>query len=172
MTTNTQGTALIGVFGDHWQARHFVDELTKAGFRPERIGVLTREKVDETPVEDTAVAGALTGGALGALTGAALTSGLIPGVGPVLAGGILVGILGGAAAGATAGGVLGALIGLGIPEEQARHYESEFKAGRTLVVVQDPERFGEALGILRRVENLKETVASAKPRVEQLDELP
>ena len=49
-----------------------------------------------------------------------------------------------------AGGVLGALIGLGIPETEARRYEAEFHAGRTLVVVQAIGRGGEALAILQR----------------------
>ncbi len=46
-----------------------------------------------------------------------------------------------------------------------------FKVGRTLVIVQAPERFGEALDILRRVERPKEPAPTFKPRVEELDEL-
>jgi hypothetical protein len=173
MTTTTQGqeTALIGVFPNHRQADRFVKELKHAGFRDDQIGVLGRTTESNTPVEDSAVAGALTGGTLGALTGAALTAGLIPGIGPVLAGGVLVGILGGAAAGATAGGVLGTLIGLGIPEEKARHYENQLKAGRTLVVVQGEDRFPEALEILRHIETPQSNTSSEKPRVLELDEL-
>jgi hypothetical protein len=177
MAVTDQATALIGVFGDRRHAEHFVDELKRAGFRDDQMGVIRRNEVPaDDAVEDTAVAGALTGGALGALTGVILTAGLIPGIGPVvLGGGLLAGILGGAAAGATAGGVLGALVGLGIPEEEARHYESDLKAGRTLVVVQGGSRLPQALDILRRVEASEPaTVPPApteKPHVEQLDEL-
>jgi hypothetical protein len=169
MATTTQATALIGVFPDHRQADRFVAELKKAGFRDEQLGVMTpNPEQADSPVEDSALAGALTGGTLGALTGAALTIGLVPGVGPIVAGGgLLLGLLGGAAAGATAGGVLGALIGLGVPEEQARHYEAQIHAGRTLVVVEPETRFADALAILRRIE--AEESPAAKPKAEFLE---
>ena len=48
----------------------------------------------------------------------------IPGVGPIIAGGALASTLAGAGIGAAAGGLLGALVGLGIPEEEARYYET------------------------------------------------
>jgi hypothetical protein len=175
MATAQQTTALIGVFADHRQAERFVDELKLAGFRDDQIGMMRRgPETGDTPVGDNAVAGALTGTALGALTGAALTAGLIPGVGPMLVGGVLLGILSGATAGAAAGGILGALIDLGVPKEEARRYENEVRAGRTLVVVQAAGRFPEAFAILRHVEE-----GAAKPlppshhapEVEQLDDL-
>jgi hypothetical protein len=56
----------------------------------------------------------------------------------------------GALAGAAAGGLLGALAGLGIPEEEARYYEGEFKSGRTLVTVKAGDRYDEAWRILER----------------------
>jgi hypothetical protein len=62
-----------------------------------------------------------------------------------LAAGIFAGLLGGATLGITTGGLVGALIGMGVPEEEAHHYESEFHAGRTLVTVQ-----AEAASILSR----------------------
>jgi hypothetical protein len=171
MATATQTTALIGVFSDARQADHFVAQLKQAGFRDDQIGVMARgRETRESPVEESALAGALTGGTLGALTGAVLTVGLIPGIGPILAGGgLMVGLLGGAAAGATVGGVLGALIGLGVPEDRARHYESEVHAGRTLVVVQPESRFGDALAILRRVETEE---PAEKPEAAPLDQRP
>jgi hypothetical protein len=39
---------------------------------------------------------------------------------------------------------------MGIPEEDARYYETEFRSGRTLVTVQATGRANEALAILRR----------------------
>jgi hypothetical protein len=68
----------------------------------------------------------------------------------VIAGGILGSILASTATGAAAGGVLGGLIGLGIPEDEARHYEGQLRDGRTLVVVQEKLRLPEAVDILRR----------------------
>ena len=46
-----------------------------------------------------------------------------------------VGALGGAAVGAAAGGVTGALVGMGIPEYEAKRYESKLKEGNILISV-------------------------------------
>jgi hypothetical protein len=59
----------------------------------------------------------------------------IPGLGPFIAAGPIMAALGGAAAGATAGGLTGALIGLGIPEYEAKQYESKIKGGNILISV-------------------------------------
>ena len=40
-----------------------------------------------------------------------------------------------AAVGAGLGAIAGALMGMGVPEEHARYYEGEAKAGKTLVTV-------------------------------------
>ncbi|HEV2124640.1 MAG TPA: hypothetical protein VGW38_17955, partial [Chloroflexota bacterium] len=56
----------------------------------------------------------------------------------------------GAGSGAAAGGVVGALIGMGIPEEEARYFESRFRAGDVLVTVNTgAARALEAIEILR-----------------------
>ena len=146
-------TVLIGAFEDSPRAERFVDELKRAGFREDQIGVVgRREEAAGSPVEQGAIAGVLTGGAWGVLLGTAVATGLIPGIGPVIAGGLLAGLLGSTAVGAAAGGILGALVGLGIPEDEARHYENQLQAGRTLVVVKGNGRLAEAGAILRRVQ--------------------
>src|SRR5207247_8222394 len=116
-------TVLIGTFADRARAQHFIEELRRAGFRDDQIGVATPGTEGPAhPVGDGALAGALTGGTMGVLAGIALAAaGLLPGVGPVLAGGLLAGSLGGAAVGATAGGLLGGLTALGLSEGQAQH---------------------------------------------------
>ena len=53
-----------------------------------------------------------------------------------------------AAAGAAVIGLVGALVGLGIPEEDARYYESEVRGGRYLVSVAADSREAEAWAIL------------------------
>ena len=152
MAWDRPSTALIATFIDRRQADGFVEELKRAGFGMDEIGVMSPgQEAHGDHVEEGAVAGAVTGGTLGAVAGAVAT-GLIPGVGPVIAAGLLAGAVGGAAAGAAAGGVLGALVGMGIPDEEARRYDGEFRAGRTLVVVQARGRNAEALAILRRRE--------------------
>ena len=154
MALTDQETALIGVFPDSQEATRYVEELRRAGFRNEDVGVVTPNAggstSGETYAEEGAAAGAVTGGTLGTLAGLAVATGLLPPIGPVFAAGLLAGILASTATGAAAGGLIGALIGMGIPEEEARRYEGELKAGRTLVVVQEKLRLPEALAILRR----------------------
>jgi uncharacterized protein (TIGR02271 family) len=63
----------------------------------------------------------------------------IPGIGPILAAGPIAaaigGMLGGAGLGAAAGGLIGALTDMGVPEEDARHYEDQVRQGKSLVTV-------------------------------------
>ncbi len=92
--------------------------------------------------------GAFTGGVVGGVLGAAVAL-LIPVLGPAFAGGILVTVFS-AALGAMAGSFLGAFAAIGVPEEQARHYEEEFRAGRTIVTVKTEDRQQEVLDILYR----------------------
>jgi hypothetical protein len=154
MSNMPNRTTVVGVFSDRNDAERALDNLAAAGFRDDQVGILTRgdaSRVGETKAPDRgskvgegAAAGVVVGGILGAAA-----SLLIPGIGPVLAGGILAGVLGTAVVGAAAGGVIGALVGMGIPEEEARFYEGEFKAGRTLVTVKADSRYDEARSILR-----------------------
>jgi hypothetical protein len=91
--------------------------------------------------DEGAAAGAVTGTALGGLTGLLVGLGIlaIPGIGPVmLAGATATAIattLSGTAIGAAAGSLVGALVGLGIPEEEARVYNSRLSQGEYLVIV-------------------------------------
>ena len=78
-------------------------------------------------------AGGIFGGSLGLLAGIGLLA--IPGLGPFIAAGPIVATLTGLAAGATVGGLTGALIGLGVPEEQAKQYETHIKSGGALIAV-------------------------------------
>jgi hypothetical protein len=158
MAANEPG-GVVALFDDRTHAERALDELIRAGFRPDQVGMAVRdggEAVEAPPLEpDTkesegAVTGVVAGGTLGGLVGAALAAGMVPGVGPVVAGGLLLGALGGAAAGAAGGGLLGTLIGLNVPEEHARHFERHFHSGRTLVVVHAGDRSGEAADVLRR----------------------
>lgn len=99
-------------------------------------------------VREEEATGAFTGGVVGGVLGAAVAL-LIPVLGPAFAGGILVTVFS-AALGAMAGSFLGAFAAIGVPEEQARHYEEEFKAGRTIVTVKTEDRQQDALAILYR----------------------
>jgi hypothetical protein len=122
-------------------------------------GVLIEETGTQV-AEEAATTGALGGGLLGGLTGLLIGIGalVIPGLGPVVAGGVLAtafGVAGGTAVagagiGAAAGGLLGALAGLGIPESEARYFETGFRAGQVLVTVEAGARVLEAMAILDR----------------------
>jgi hypothetical protein len=156
----TRQTA-VGAFEDRVQAQQAVRELRQMGFREEDIGIATRHdeaattSTTETTGEETksgtgAAAGAATGAGLGALWGIGIVAGVLPALGPVIAGGALAAVLASAATGAVVAGLAGALIGLGVPEEEAKHYEREFEAGRTIVSVQADGRYDEAVAALRR----------------------
>jgi hypothetical protein len=146
-------------------ARDAIQALKDAGFAGRDIHVLmpdrneARELAHETgakagepkKVEEGALTGAVAGGIFGGLAGwlvgvGALT---IPGVGPFIAAGAFGTALAGVAVGAGVGAIAGALVGLGIPEDEAKYYEQEVRAGRTLVAVQAGSRAAEAEAILR-----------------------
>lgn len=152
-------STIIGVFETRTQADRAVDELRRAGFREDQIGVASRddevrttETVDDATDSEAgtgALTGAIAGAGLGALAGLGILAGVIPVIGPAIAGGTLGILLSNAAAGAGIAGVAGALIGAGIPEEEAGYYENELKTGRTLVTVKADGRISEASSILR-----------------------
>lgn len=152
-------STIVGVFEDRRQADNAVSALRNAGFRDDQIGVAMRhaEGVVETRTEEEegsyaatgAITGALTGMGLGALAGLGVLSGVIPVIGPAIAAGTLGVILSNAAVGAGVVGLVGALIGAGIPEEEAKYYQSEFEAGRAIVTVNANGRGDEATSILR-----------------------
>ena len=157
----TERQTVVGVFNDRREAERAVQELHQAGFRDDQIGYAAHggegmeggtdwQTAGPGEAGEGAAKGAVSGGLIGGILGA-LATGLIPGIGPVIAGGLLAGILGGAAVGAAGGGLLGALVGsMGVPEEEARYYDDEFKAGRTIVTVKSNGRYDEARAILQR----------------------
>lgn len=145
----------VGVFDDRDSADRTARELRTAGFKDEDFGYAWRDDEGKTRTEgdtkagEMAAGGAVTGAALGGLAGAA-AAGLIPGVGPIVAGGILAATLTGAAAGAAGGGVAGALVGMGIPDDEAKYYDEEFRQGKPILTLRDPARYDEAGDIVRR----------------------
>jgi len=155
-----QRTTVVGVFEDLRHADQAVNELRNAGFREDQIGVAGRHAEGTTETAATsaegshagtgALTGAVAGAGLGGLVGLGIMAGVIPAIGPVIAGGTLAAILANAAGGAAIGGVLGALTGAGVPEEEARYYQGEFEAGRTIVTVKADGRYDDALAVLRR----------------------
>jgi hypothetical protein len=130
---------------DETQASRIVDDLRNAGFSSNDISVLLPDKSTTrdfahqkgTKAPEGAVTGAGTGGVLGGTLGwlAGIGALAIPGLGPFIAAGPIMAALGGAAVGATAGGFIGGLVGMGIPEYEAKRYESKLRDGRILMSV-------------------------------------
>jgi len=159
MSTPGKGSTVVGVFEDSEDARDAIEALKDDGFDAGAISVLspdkhaTQEIADDTGTmaASSAATGAVAGGILGGLGGWLVGIGAlaIPGVGPFIAAGAFAAALGGAAVGAGLGAIAGALMGMGVPEEHAKYYESEAKAGKTLVAVQANTRYDDAQSIMR-----------------------
>ena len=142
--------SVVGYYNNENEAIEAIEDLKRQGYRPEDISVLSKDKDEtETVAEETgthagegAATGAVTGGALGGLGGvlAGIGALAIPGIGPIVAAGPVVAGLTGAAAGAGVGGLAGALIGMGVPEEEAKEYETRFNEGKILVLIDEENR--------------------------------
>ncbi len=137
--------AVFGLFRDEETLSRAVDALKVAGFANEDISALlpdtrsthelAHEKHTKAPegAAAGATAGVIAGGALGWLLGIGAIA--LPGLGMFLAAGPLMATLAGAGVGAAAGTLTGALIGMGIPEYEAKRYESLVNGGGMLLSV-------------------------------------
>ncbi len=143
---------VAGLFRNESDAEQAINALKTAGYEASEIGVVAQNRgtskamAADNNVTDAgtaagagAVEGTVVGGALAALiaTGTILT---LPILGPIaLAGSALAwtaagaGI--GAATGAIAGGLLGSLTDSGVPEDEARFYQTEVGQGGILLTV-------------------------------------
>jgi len=137
--------AVICIVPAESEAEKIVEALRMSGFSPSDISILMpdttgvrdmgHEKHTKAPEGSSvgAGAGAIVGGALGWLAGIGMLA--IPGVGPFVAAGPIMALLSGAALGAAGCGIAGGLIGLGIPEWEAKQYESKLGEGNVLLSV-------------------------------------
>src|SRR6185436_13988406 len=147
--------AVVGVFYTRSEAEQAIHELRNAAFAEDAIGMISRDSSGrmvnedgETLAGEGAAAGAVVGAGAGALVGLGILAGTIPVIGPVLAIGTLGTVLLNAAGGAAILGLVGALVGVGIPEDDARYYESEVHGGRFLVTVEAGNRTAQAWTLL------------------------
>ncbi|HXH75630.1 MAG TPA: hypothetical protein VNJ08_11725 [Bacteriovoracaceae bacterium] len=142
--------SVFAIFSDRSSLERAVDELRVGGFRSTDISVLMQSKgetADFAHEKNTkapegmatgAGTGLLGGGILGWLAGAGALA--IPGIGPFVAAGPIMGAIAGAGIGGAVGGITGGLIGLGIPEFEAKRYESVIKGGGMLLSVHVDDR--------------------------------
>ena len=152
------GRTVVGLFRDRRRADDAIRDLKTSGFPDDRIGLAMQDPSSGTAAADTGdqaatgvAAGAVSGGVVGGLIGL-LGSLLVPGLGPIVVAGVLASTLTGAGIGAAAGGLIGALMTMGVPEEDARHFDLGLRSGGALVTVNAGARTGEALAILERHE--------------------
>ncbi|WP_409291484.1 general stress protein [Peribacillus sp. SCS-37] len=140
---------VVGVYDHGNDAIKVIEDLQAEGYERDQISVIARDPEDVHEITDEtgtkagegAAAGAATGGVLGGLTGflAGVGALAIPGIGPILAAGPIAATVAGAVTGAGAGGIAGALVGMGIPDHEAKQYETDIKEGKILVLVDDKD---------------------------------
>jgi uncharacterized membrane protein len=129
---------IIGIFDDPQAARRALEALRDGPLPLEDVSIVSRATESGAAVTNDDDVSAAEGAAVGAVWGGlvGLAALLIPGVGPFVAGGALFAALTGALTGAVVGGVAAALIDFGgISEEEARGYEAQVHAGKTLIAV-------------------------------------
>jgi hypothetical protein len=167
--------SVFGILTSRAQAETVVERLQTAGFYNDDVSMLFADTSGtkdfaikhETKAPEGAATGGGTGfvvgGILGWLAGIGLLA--IPGVGPLIAAGPIMAALSGAAVGTAVGGIVGALVGMGLPEYEARRYESKVKEGNILVSVHadDSAKVDRAKAILREchAEDISSTSESA-----------
>ena len=157
--------AVFGIFKNRDDIEAAINALKYAGFNitaisvlsPENAGIRTFAHEKDSKAPEGAAAGASTGALLGGTLGwlVGIGSLAIPGVGPFIAAGPIVAALAGVGVGSVLGGASGALIGLGIPEYEAKRYETYFNEGGILLSV----HCNDSDEIKRATELLKETGA-------------
>lgn len=142
---------VVGLFDTYPHAQTAASSLENAGIPRNDISLVASNETEQyaknptsthgnndggdmvgAAVADAGV-GAGIGGALGLLAGASLF--IIPGLGWLAGAGWLAGMLGGAALGGTIGGIVGALTHIGVPEEDATHYNEGIRRGGVLLAV-------------------------------------
>jgi hypothetical protein len=144
-TKQDKKIAVFGLFDDRGQLEAAIDALRVEGFRESDMSALlpdrrsTEELAHEkhTKAPEGAMAGAAAGGALGGTLGLLVGIGAlaIPGLGPFIAAGPIMATLAGAGVGGAVGTLTGALVGMGIPEYEAKRYESFLHKGGALLSV-------------------------------------
>jgi len=160
----TKVLSVFGIYTSRENAENAVDRLVAECFSQDHISVLLQDnvgtkafahekqtRVPEGAATKGAVAGGVIGGALGLLAHIGVLA--IPGLGPLIAAGpVIAALLTGIGSGGMLGGLIGALVGIGIPEYEARRYESRIRAGAILLSVRcdSADCVGKAKNVLKQ----------------------
>ena len=157
---------IVGLFDTFDEAKKAATDLESAGISHNDISIVANNEsgqyaansadttttgaphVSGHAIGHDAVVGAEYGGVAGLLLG--LTGLAIPGLGWIATAGWLGGMILGAATGAVVGGLVGALTSVGVPEEDAAHYNEAVRRGGILLAVRaqdtQAQRVAEILG--------------------------
>jgi hypothetical protein len=148
--TKDKKIAGFGLYDHRGNLEAAIDMLRRQGFRESDISALlpdtaaTKDLAAEkhTKAPEGAAVGAASGGVIGGTLGLLLGIGAlaIPGLGPFIAAGPIMATLAGAGVGGAVGTLSGALIGMGIPEYEAKRYESWLNKGGMLLAVHADDR--------------------------------
>ncbi|MBA3602059.1 MAG: hypothetical protein H0W50_00070 [Parachlamydiaceae bacterium] len=121
-------TGAYGTSGTHGTN----DDYNNQNNRTEKLMTENSTKAPEGGVAG-ATSGGLLGGSLGLLAGIGALA--IPGMGPFIAAGPIIAALSGSAIGGSLGMLIGSIIGAGIPEYEAKKYETGLNEGKILISV-------------------------------------
>jgi hypothetical protein len=174
-------TSVLCIAKTELQAINIVEQLKGEGFSNTDISVLLPDKrgtkdfahEQHTKAPEGVATGGITGGVVGGVLGwlAGIGPLAIPGIGPFIAAGPIMAALSAAAVGGAAGGIVGGLIGLGIPEYEAKRYESKIKSGNILISVhtEDADEVRQAKEVFKSAgaEDISSTGESTPPKSQQ-----
>jgi hypothetical protein len=145
------GHSIFGIYSSRQGIEKAVEALRAAEFRGSDISILAPENlgdvrdigtVKNTKAPEGATAGGLVGAVIVGILGWSIGAGLlaIPSLGLILAAGPIMAALAGVGVGALLGGIVGALFGFGVPEFEARRYETRLNKGGILLSVHADNR--------------------------------
>lgn len=147
--------AILGIANNITVADRIVNQLVRAGYSTSEISFLfpdTQKKFTTTGSKGdvTLVTTNTLGGSLGSLTGISAVS--IPNYGPFVVAGTLSSAFRGKAPAGSGSLIIPALVSLGIPETEAKKYETALKSGNILlyVVANSDDRVTHATDILKQ----------------------
>jgi hypothetical protein len=155
--TDQNNPSAVGVFDNLDKAERTIDELRRAGFQSDEIGIIGHVGEDQpvpTPLtthapEDNAVHGFMRGAVIGAIVGGFVLF-AIPGLAEIAGFGRWFDIVGGAVLGSVICGLLIAFSTFVFMQPKTRFLHAELEKGNFVVTVKNPARKEEAVSVLRR----------------------
>jgi hypothetical protein len=146
-----KGTSIFGIYATRAEVEIAINTLRDAHYDSANISVLFPFTVDSAQKKERQRpevptlrkgSGAVADGVLGSVLRIGMLG--IPGVGPFLAAGPVVAALSFVGAGSALGGIAGGLTAMGIPDAEAKQYESKIRKNGILLSVHELTQFTNA----------------------------